>query len=179
MGILEEERLPDNLGPLVVDYAFDFRSEFGDVWLHSKCLFSLVAAAGSHWFGAAFNRPTLLTDAYAIRSTYDNRDLLIPQRGWIPSEARYLTFSEIGTSEFARDTELLNSGLEIVKNTPEEILEVTLEMILRLSGKWVETDEDQELQARFRRVIDNFQYHQRTPARMGAKFLREHQYLLP
>ena len=179
MGILEEERLPDELGPLVIDYALDLRSEFGDIWLHSKCLFSLVAATGSHWFGAAFNRPTLLTDAYAIRSTYNFRDLLIPQRVWLSDEDRYLTFSEIGNSEFARDTELLNSGLEFVENTPEEIVDVTLEMILRLSGKWVETDEDRELQARYRRVVDSFQYHQRTPAQMGAKFLREHQYLLP
>ena len=179
MGILEDERLPDNLGPLVIDYAFDFRSEYGDLWLHSKCLFTLVAAAGSHWFGAAFNRPTLMTDAYAIRSTYDQRDLVIPQQGWLQYEDRYLTFSEIGNSEFARNVELINNGLQIIKNTPEEIMDVTSEMILRLAGKWEETDEDRELQARYRKVVDSFQCHHRTPARMGAKFLREHQHLLP
>ena len=179
MGILEQDRLPTNLGPLAIDYAFDFRSEFGDLWLHSKCLFSLVAGAGSHWFGAAFNRPTVLTDSYAIRSTFDHRDLFIPQCGWLSSEGRYLTFSEIGSSEFARDTELLKRGLKIVKNSPEEIVEVTTEMLLRLSGQWIETDEDRELQARYREIVDSFQYQQRTPARMGAKFLREHQHLLP
>jgi putative glycosyltransferase (TIGR04372 family) len=90
-----------------------------------------------------------------------------------------LTFSEIGSSEFARDPELLKRGLEIVKNSPEEIVEVTTEMLLRLSGKWLETDEDRELQSRYRELVDSFQYHQRAPARMGAKFLREHQHLLP
>jgi len=179
MGILEEERLPADLEPLAIDYAFDFRSEFGDLWLHSKCLFSLVGAAGSHWFGAAFNRPTVLTNSYAIRSTFDHRDLFIPQCGWLAGEGRYLSFSEIGSSEFARDTELLKRGLEIVKNSPEEIVEVTTEMLLRLSGQWIETDEDRELQARYREIVDSFQYQQRTPARMGAKFLREHQHLLP
>ena len=179
MGSLEEERLPDGLGPFVIDYAFDFRSEFGDIWLHSKCLFSFVAAAGSHWFGAAFNRPTVVTDSYAIRSTNNKMDLLIPQRGWLTDEGRCLTFPEIANIEFARDTKLLNNGLEIVKNTPAEIDEVTTEMILRLCGKWEETDEDRELQAKYRRVVDIFQYQERTPARMGAKFLREHQYLLP
>ena len=179
MGILEQERLPTDLGPLAIDYAFDFRSEFGDLWLHSKCLFSLVAGAGSHWFGAAFNRRTVLTDGYAIRSTFDDRDLFIPQCGWLEGEGRYLTFSEIGSSEFARDTELLKGGLKIVKNSPEEIVEVTTEMLLRLSGKWLETAEDRELQARYREIVDSFQYQQRTPARMGAKFLREHQHLLP
>ena len=178
MGILEQERLPIDLGPLAIDYAFDFRSEFGDLWLHSKCLFSLVAGAGSHWFGAAFNRRTVLTDSYAIRSTFDDRDLFIPQCGWLEGEGRYLTFSEIASSEFARDTELLKSGLKIVKNSPEEIVEVTTEMLLRLSGQWIETNEDRELQARYREIVDSFQYQQRTPARMGAKFLREHQHLL-
>ena len=178
MGSLEEERLPLGLGPMAIDYAFDSRSEFGDVWLHSKCMFSLVGAAGSHWFGAAFNRPTLMTDAYTIRSTYDNRDLVIPQRGWIPSESRYLTFSEIGNSEWARDIELLVK-IKVLKNTPEEIMDETSEMILRLAGRWIETDEDKELQAKFRSIVNSFPIHQRTPARMGAKFLREHQYLLP
>jgi len=178
MGFLEEERLPIGLGPLAIDYAFDFRSEFGDVWLHSKCMFSLVGAAGSHWFGAAFNRPTLLTDAYAIRSTYDNRDLFIPQRGWIPREDRYLTFSEIANSEWARDIELLER-IKLLKNTPEEIMDATSEMILRLAGKWIETDEDKELQCKYRSIVNSFPIHQRTPARMGAKFLRENQYLLP
>ena len=180
MGFLEEERLPDGLGPLVIDYAIDFRSEFGDLWLHSNCQFSFcVGGAGSHWFGALFNRPTLITDSYALRSTFDHRDLLIPMRGWLTDKGRYLTFSEIGNGEFARDIELLRSGLEIVKNSPEEISDVTTEMILRLSGKWEETEEDRELQARYRRVVDSFQYQHRAPARMGAKFLREHQYLLP
>jgi putative glycosyltransferase (TIGR04372 family) len=179
MGSLEEERLPADLGPLAIDYAFDFRSGFGDLWLHSKCLFSLVGAAGSHYFGATFNRPTVLTDSYKIVATNDYRDLFIPQCGWLAGEGRYLTFSEIGSSEFARDQELLKGGLEIVKNSPQEIGEVTKEMVLRLSGKWLETDEDRELQSRYREIVDSFQYHQRTPARIGAKFLREHQHLLP
>jgi putative glycosyltransferase (TIGR04372 family) len=179
MGSLEEERLPADLGPLAIDYAFDFRSEFGDLWLQSKCLFSLVGAAGSHWFGAIFNKSTVLTDSYSITPTNGTRDLFIPQRGWLPGEGRYLTFSEIGSSEFARDPELLKRGLEIVKNSPEEIIEVTKEMVLRLSGKWLETDEDRDLQSRYREIVDSFEYDQRQPARMGAKFLREHQHLLP
>ena len=178
MGFLEEERLPPGLGPMVIDYAFDFRSSFGDVWLHSKCMFSLTTGGGSHWFGAVFNRPVVQADSYMILSTYDNRDLLIPQRGWIPGEDRYLTFSEIANSEWARDIELLEK-IKILKNTPEEIMDATSEMILRLAGKWIETDEDKELQAKFRSIVNSFPVHQRTPARMGAKFLREHQYLLP
>jgi len=180
VGMMEDEELPPNLGSLVSDYAFDGRSEFGDVWLHSRCLFSLTGGAGSHWFAAAFNRPAVQADSYSlIPSLYDERSLFIPQRAWVKDENRFLTFSEIRNSEFGRDRNLIQSGVTIIKNTPEEIIDVTQEMICRLAGTWFEAKQDQELQLKYRKVVDGFPAHHRTPARMGAKFLREHRYLLP
>jgi hypothetical protein len=69
--------------------------------------------------------------------------------------------------------------MQIIKNSPNEIIEVTEEMICRLAGTWIETRQDKDLQSRYRKIVDEFPAHQRTPARIGAKFLREHQYLLP
>jgi putative glycosyltransferase (TIGR04372 family) len=179
MGVMEDEKLPSDLGPLVVDYAFDGRTEFGDLWLHSRCQFSINAGSGAHWLAAVFNVPAVLTDSYAIRSLYDERSLFIPQRGWLFNEHRYLTFSEISNDEFGRDVRLLQNGMQIIKNSPNEIIEVTEEMICRLAGTWIETRQDKDLQSRYRKIVDEFPAHQRTPARIGAKFLREHQYLLP
>jgi putative glycosyltransferase (TIGR04372 family) len=126
-----------------------------------------------------FNVPAVLTDSYAIRSLYDERSLFIPQRGWLSNEQRYLTFLEIGNSEFGRDKRLLQNGMNIISNSPNEIIEVTEEMICRLAGTWIETRQDKDLQTKYRRLVNEFPIHQRTPARIGAKFLREHQYLLP
>jgi putative glycosyltransferase (TIGR04372 family) len=179
MGVMEDEKLPSDLGPLVVDYAFDGRTEFGDLWLHSRCQFSINAGSGAHWLAAVFNVPAVLTDSYLIRSLYDERSLFIPQRGWLFNEHRYLTFSEISNDEFGRDVRLLQNGMQIIKNSPNEIIEVTEEMICRLAGTWIETRQDKDLQTRYRKIVDEFPAHQRTPARIGAKFLREHQYLLP
>jgi putative glycosyltransferase (TIGR04372 family) len=179
MGVMEDKKLPSDLGPLVVDYAFDGRTEFGDLWLHSRCQFSINAGSGAHWLATVFNVPAVLTDSYAIRSLYDERSLFIPQRGWLSNEQRYLTFSEIGNSEFGRDKQLLQSGMQIIKNSPNEIIEVIEEMICRLAGTWIETRQDKDLQTKYRRLVNEFPSHHRTPAKMGAKFLREHQYLLP
>jgi len=179
VGMLEDEKLPTDLGSLVSDYAVNNRSEFGDVWLHSRCLFSLTGGAGSHWFAAAFNRPAVLTDSYAIRSLYDAKSLFIPQSAWLEHESRYLKFAEIQNKEFGRDTELLKNGLTIIKNTSQEIVDVTAEMLSRLAGTWTDSEQDQELQRRYRNLVDGFPVHHRTPAKMGAKFLREHQHLLP
>lgn len=179
MGVMEDEKLPSQLGPLVVDYAFDGRTEFGDLWLHSRCQFTINAGSGAHWLAAAFNVPCVLTDSYLIRSLYDERSLFIPQRGWLSNQHRYLTFSEIGNSEFGRNISLLQNGMQIIKNSSKEIIEVTEEMICRLAGTWIESRQDKDLQTRYRKLVDEFPAHQRTPARIGAKFLREHQYLLP
>ena len=63
--------------------------------------------------------------------------------------------------------------------TSEEITEVALEMDRRLNGTWIETDEDSELQARFKKlrdVVPQHRFHKNT--RIGADFLRRYQHLL-
>ena len=67
----------------------------------------------------------------------------------------------------------------MIKNTPQQIVDVTEEMIQRLNGTWIESEEDKKLHERFLKVMKLRVPHERAPARMGAKFLREHQHLLP
>ena len=69
MGIHEEFKLPESLGQKAIDYAFLNRSEFGDVWLSSRCLFYLTGGSGAWWLGSIFGKPVVLTDAYELRGT--------------------------------------------------------------------------------------------------------------
>ena len=68
---------------------------------------------------------------------------------------------------------------ELVKNTPSQLIDVIDEMLQRLGGTWIETEEDLELQKKFVEVQQLLPLNGRTPCRMGAKFLREYQHLLP
>ena len=180
MGIHDEFRLPKDLGPRVIDYAFGHRSEFGDVWLSSRCHFYLGASTGAHWFGLIFGKPVVHTDCYELRSTFGTGDLFIPQLSKFKSNDCYADFSwMVRNQQWAVDSDRVGTDYVIEKNTPEQIVDVCNEMILRLSGQWKETDEDEELQDRFRAVLKTFPAYQRAPARIGAKFLREHQHLLP
>ena len=180
MGIHDEFRLPKDLGPRVIDYAFGHRSEFGDVWLSSRCHFYLGASTGAHWFGLIFGKPVVHTDCYELRSTFGTGDLFIPQLSKFKSNDCYADFSwMVRNQQWAVDSDRVGTDYVIEKNTPEQIVDVCNEMILRLSGQWKETDEDEELQDRFRAVLKTFPAYQRAPARIGAKFLREHQFLLP
>ena len=180
MGIHEKFRLPDNLGELVYDYAFSHRCEFGDIWLSSRCLYYSVACCGAWWLGAIFGKPTVATDAYVLSGTYGVNDLFIPQLCWLVHENRYATFEWMAENYmWALDSDRLGKEYSIVHNTSQQILDVNNEMLDRLYGKWIDSDEDIGLQKRLMAVQSKLNVGDRSPARLGAKFLREHQYLLP
>ena len=182
-GIFEDERLPSNLGNLVHDYSFGEQSPFGDIWLYSRCLFSLAGGgSGSHWFAAIFNIPCIFVDQFILAGSYGNRDLFIMQMPWLLKEKRLATFEWMTRREnldWAFDSDRLGIDYELIKNTPQQIVDVTEEMIQRLNGTWIESEEDKKLHERFLKVMKLRVPHERAPARMGAKFLREHQHLLP
>ena len=74
---------------------------------------------------------------------------------------------------------LIEGDIEIVKNTPEEISEVVMEKNQRIDGIWIETDEDVELQNRFKKLRENVPKLQiQEGVRIGANFLRRYQHLL-
>jgi len=182
-GIFEDEPLPTNLGSLVHDYSFGAQSPFGDIWLYSKCLFSFAGGgSGSHWFASIFNIPCVLTDQFIVTGAYLDSDLFIMQLPWLIAEKRFATFewmSRRENFEWALDESRIGVEYNLVKNTPIQIIDVIEEMLERLNGTWRESDEDIELQRRFREVVNFLPPSERNPARMGAKFLREHQHLLP
>ena len=80
---------------------------------------------------------------------------------------------------WAHKRSLIEDDIEIVKNSAAEITEVALEMEQRLNGIWIETDEDIEIQNRFRKLRDVLPRNRvQEKARIGADFLRRYQNLL-
>jgi len=64
-------------------------------------------------------------------------------------------------------------GTEAVENTPEEITDLAREMDERLKGRWQTTEEDEELQRRFRSLFKGSGSHGTILSRIGAQFLRQ------
>jgi hypothetical protein len=82
-------------------------------------------------------------------------------------------------NEWAQRRALIQGDFEIVKNTAEEITEVVLEMNQRIDGTWVETDEDIELQDRFKKLRQGQPpWKVQQSVRIGAAFLRRYKHLL-
>ena len=158
------------------------RTDFGDAWLLANCKFVIAGGTGVHWMSSALNRPVLLTDTYDLcDSSYGVTDLAIPQLAWSKSEKVLLPFSWLMAQGegWGHKKSLINGDIEVVKNSAEEITEVVLEMNQRIDGTWVETDEDIELQERFKKL----RQHQppwkvQQSVRIGAAFLRRYKHLL-
>ena len=166
----------------VIDYASKYRSEFGDVWLLGNCKFAISGnGTGFYWISAAMNRPVVATDLPSPQKTsYGPNDIFLPLLASSRRSKELLPFSWlIENTEWASNRELIEGDIEIVKNTAEEITEVVLEMNQRIDGTWVETDEDIELQDRFKKL----RQHQppwkvQQSVRIGAAFLRRYKHLL-
>ena len=182
MGQFVEKPMPQLRNPGIIDYASDFRTEFGDVWLLANCKFAFSGnGTGFYWISSSMNKPVVLTDIPSPQKTsYGPNDLFLPLLAWSRSEKKLRPFSWIiNNREWATNRVHIEGDIEIIKNTPEEIKEVVLEMDHRLNGTWVENEEDIELQSRFnslRSKIPRWQVQE--GVKIGADFLRRYQYLL-
>ena len=182
MGYGVAEKLPDLHNPRIIDYASYHRTDFGDIYLLAKCKFFLGNTAGIHLVATTFNVPVAGANwAHLNHTLYQKEDLYIPKKIWSIKEKRFLTFREILESEVAdyySNEQFTEAGLEVVENTAEEILGLAREMNERLDGTFEYTEEDEELQNRFRSL---FQPHHRSYgfiSRIGAEFLRQNKELL-
>lgn len=170
--------------PGIVDYATNgCRSDFLDIYLGAKCRFFLCSATGVSEIPRIFRRPIAFVNFIPLEDmhTWGPDDLLIPKKLWLKRERRFLAFPEIfalGFSRFFHGEQYEQNGIEVVENTPEEILDLAVEMDERLKGTWKATDEDEKLQQRFWPCFKSSELHGDIVSRVGAEFLRQNRELL-
>jgi putative glycosyltransferase (TIGR04372 family) len=134
MGSVVSAPLPKNRHEKIIDYAFEHRSELGDIALYRNCLFELNGTAGSFIFAASANRPIVQCDEYEIdaisQSNHPPRAILALSLIKESTTGRYLSVREIiklgkvgqhygSISQF---------GLERRNNSATEILEAVREL---------------------------------------------------
>ena len=65
----------------------------------------------------------------------------------------------------------------VIENTPDEIYEVTLEMIKRINNKWTDTPEENKMQKKFWDLFD-YSFIKPTSFKIGSDFLKKNFELL-
>ncbi len=185
MGSSIAEKLPDLGNSRIIDYAKNYRSDFGDIYLSAKCKFFVGASSGLSNIPQIFHIPVVSTNLIPISTPLRKNDLFIIKKIWSIKKKRFLTFSEILDFEYTEKyifTRLgeryTDAGLKSIENTPEEILGVTKEMNERIDGKFITTDEDDNIQSRFQSLFKPYHLCYGTPVRIGNDFLRRNKELI-
>lgn len=168
--------------PKVIDYAVKHRSDFGDVYLTARCRFFLSSDSGLANVPAVFGAPHAFSNVVPLDQAPAGRpDLLIYKLYRDARTGKLVPFRRIiesGAGRFLRSEKFREAGLELVDNTPEELIAFSDEMLARLDGTWKAQEGDEDLQRRFRALMPAAYPMSRLPARVGAHFLRAHRDLL-
>lgn len=171
--------------PYIIDYATSgLRTDFMDVYLVSKCFFFLASNSGLQALAIALRRPVATVNHAPVGHTTGARDMLCLAKHYLLlSEMRYLSLREV----FSRNVHYLflsheyeKAGLRLVENTPEEIRDLAVEMVERLTGVWRADPMDDDMQQRLVHIFmqakdagaQRYLYGP-FPARYGAQFLRD------
>lgn len=139
----------------VIDYSLSgFRSDFMDIYLSSECWFFICSDCGISVPPEMFRKPMVYVNHVPISRLF----LHVPFALFIPKyfrsirEGRILSYREVltlGLGMLTSQEELNELQIEVIENSPEEILAITREMTSRLDGSWEESEEEKELQERF------------------------------
>ena len=169
--------------PMMIDYAWNYRSDFLDIYLAANCKFYLLSPTGLYAVPTLFRRPVALTNVASIEyvESWSENKLSIFKKYWLITEKRFMTFREIfasGAGRFLSKKQYDLCGIELIENTPEEIKAVAIEMDERIEGTWITTEEDEDLQKRFWSIFPNSELHGQIKSLIGAEYLRANRDLL-
>lgn len=186
MGKYVEKQFITN-HPNIIDYAnHPLRSDFMDIYLSAHCYFCISTCTGLDCVSQIFRRPILMTN---ISPVFTELLMWYPCTLYIPKLLKDYTHDKFLTLAEAADacktisrnilSDLRQKNLSIVENTSEDIVAVVKEMEFRLSNKWQETHEQNELQNQYWE-----QYKKYYPInvneiyiKMGSDFLKKYEFL--
>ncbi len=182
MGEIVEKKLPKLKNKKIIDYASFYRSDFGDIYLSAKCKFFLGDGCGLHQLSLIFNVPEAWVNILSIENpAWSNRGVFILKKLWSAKKKRILTFREMLDLKIGYPTEIDEydkAKIKIINNTPQEILDLVIEVNERIDGTWKTTKKDEELQKKYKSLFPKKFPCYGFPSRIGAKFLRENKKLL-
>lgn len=170
---------------MIIDYAnSEFRSEFMDVFLGARCEFCISTSTGFDAIPLIFRRPIVYASMVPPGGlfTFSSNMLAITKHHYDNKLKRYLTFEETINSAvgfFVPAHKYIESEIQAIENTPEEIRDVVVEMADMVEGLISYCDEDVDLQNSFwslypkdAKDASGVPLHGKIKSRYGSKFLK-------
>ena len=140
IGSRNKEKLISN-NKRIIDYSFSkFRSDFMDIFLSSKCSFTISNSGGVDAFAKLFRKPIVWVNFVPIAwlSTFNINYVYLFKKHFSIKLDRELSLKEIFEYEVAGS---LNSemykkkGIKLVENSPQEISDAVLELDDMINNK--------------------------------------------
>lgn len=169
--------------PGIVDYATSpFKSDLMDVFLCARCRFFLGTSSGLFLVSSIFGVPSALANMAPLGCSFGHfrRDISIPKL-YVSEDGQAIPFTQLVDQPVAdfRWTRLLDEArIHLQENAPDEIRDLVHEMLSRLEGTYVATEDGEWRQRAFRNLFSEVNYSWRSPARIGDAFLKKHRNLL-
>jgi hypothetical protein len=180
---LDTDELPDSLKHVtIVDLSGKFRTDAQDLWLSANCLFLWgINGVGTWHFARKYNRPTLVTNNYAIPKGYQHT-LFTLQLIWDNRKNRHLTLFEMLNLRgvVGKASEMKAHGLIFVENSASELVASVAEMLTSTIGNLEYTKQDVSLLSRYNETLVKSGYPPmlKNHSRPCVSFLRANQDLL-
>ncbi|MDB5799590.1 MAG: hypothetical protein JWL63_529 [Rhodocyclales bacterium] len=165
--------------PHIIDYAHhSLKSDRLDVILCAKARFILGNSSGIALVGTVFNVPCAIANMIPTPDLwFSAKDISIPKRLWSTKVECYLHLEEamahpIGALRYAS---LFHShGIRVDENSEEEIRDLAIEMLDRLEGKFIDTEEDKNRWNLLYGILNEQYYSHKSAARFSTLFIRRH-----
>ena len=191
MGKVSSGKLNIN-HPLYFDYSrWNGRSDLLDTFIYSRAYVAVAgSASGTDQLALAFRVPFLCTNFVPFEEPRWAVDVsvTIPCLIREADSGELLPLSRMLESRFFSSASYSEAGLEVVYNTPSQILDALHETLMRIDGQWNPTSEDVKLQRKFWRWAEHQGIRGHLPSgpwdedhyrsSLGTSFLREYTRLL-
>jgi putative glycosyltransferase (TIGR04372 family) len=169
-----------------IDYAnSNVKSDWLDIYLIGGARFLLGSVSGPNEIARLFGVPVASVNMVPMcQGPLGRNDLRIPKLMTSGSSANLLSFDEILSSPELRDLhtryQFKQAQVALQDNLPEDIRELSEEMMDRIDGTRRYDAIDDELQERFKELIHSHDTPQTfgTVSRIGSSFLSKHSHLL-
>lgn len=158
-----------SLNSKIIDYAKNgMRTEFLDFYLAHECAFAISTSSGWDEIPTMFSRPLLLVNHYDFLRTLSKNCLVYPKLFFKKSTSQFLSFCETIELHLSGITNqkqysLREFGIEVRDLSSEELVEAVTEMAQRVEGKFVETPEQKEMQAKLKHILSTHPKLQPSP----------------
>ena len=169
--------------PGVIDYAhLPLRSDRLDVLLCARARFFLGNTSGIALVSSVFGVPSALANLVPLSvRAFLPGDIFIPKMLRYKPNGNLLPFPVVmggAVADFRYSQLFADAGIEVIENSPEEIRQMTIELLDRSEGRFISDPRDERLQHAYHTLFRPGHYAYGASSRVGTAFLRSYAALL-